>query len=294
MRRRHTAPREWARCRQGRDGIELLEASFDWHVYDRHMHDTFAIGVTLRGVQRFWCRGSTHDSRPGNVIVIDPGEVHDGRSGSHGGYAYRMLYVPAPLVHEIVSGAGDGIGADAPLLPDRVLARLIDRTWAAMAASPASLAADQWLHESVLYLARRHARHHRLPAIAAPNRPALHRVREYMREHLDRAVTVRQLATPASMSRFQLTRQFQKAFGLSLHAYQLQLRLDEAKRRLQNGDGIAAVASDLGFVDQSHLHRRFKASFGVTPGEWRRTSTGILDSRVGIRGDQCEVVVSSA
>lgn len=70
---------ERVRCAAGRRGVELLEAHFTRHVYDRHMHDTYAVGITLRGVQRFWCRGAVHDSTPGDVIVINPGEVHDGR-----------------------------------------------------------------------------------------------------------------------------------------------------------------------------------------------------------------------
>jgi hypothetical protein len=78
--------REWADSLPGCDGVELLQARFERHVYDRHMHDTYAIGVTLNGVQRFWCRGSYHDSTGGQVMVIHPGEVHDGRSGAAGGY----------------------------------------------------------------------------------------------------------------------------------------------------------------------------------------------------------------
>ena len=77
--------REWVRYRPGPEGVELLEASFDQHVYERHIHETYAIGVTRRGVQRFWCRGATHDSVPDDVIVIPPGEAHDGESGREGG-----------------------------------------------------------------------------------------------------------------------------------------------------------------------------------------------------------------
>jgi AraC-like DNA-binding protein len=56
--------------------------------------------------------------------------------------------------------------------------------------------------------------------------------------------------------------------GLPLHAYHMQLRLHEARRRLRAGDAIAAVALDLGFADQSHLNRRFKGAFGVAPGAY--------------------------
>jgi AraC-like DNA-binding protein len=101
---------------------------------------------------------------------------------------------------------------------------------------------------------------------------ALVLVRHYLHTHLETPIGVTELATLASISRFRLTRQFQRAFGLPLHAYHLQLRLAEAKRRLRFGDSIAEVAASLGFTDQSHFHRRFRRSFGVTPGTWRRSA----------------------
>ena len=32
------------------NGIDLLRAAFERHVYDRHIHDSYAIGVTIRGI----------------------------------------------------------------------------------------------------------------------------------------------------------------------------------------------------------------------------------------------------
>jgi AraC-like DNA-binding protein len=101
---------------------------------------------------------------------------------------------------------------------------------------------------------------------------ALDRVREYLHDQIGEPVTTADLARVAGLSRFQLTRQFQRAFGLPLHGYHLQIRLEEARRRMRGGQAIAAVAADLGFADQSHFHRRFRARFGITPAEWRRTS----------------------
>jgi AraC-like DNA-binding protein len=101
---------------------------------------------------------------------------------------------------------------------------------------------------------------------------AVKRVQDYLREHVHEHVRLDDLAAIASMSRFQLTRQFEKAYGLPLHAFHVHLRLVEAKRRLRTGVPIATVAADLGFADQSHLHRRFKGAFGMTPGEWRETN----------------------
>src|ERR1041385_9159843 len=118
---------DWSRSRVLPNGIELLEASFDRHVYERHVHDTFAIGVTLSGVQRFWCRGATNDSVAGNVMVIRPGEVHDGRSGTPGSYSYRMIYVPVELIR------GTEPRSPRTIITDALLGERVNRAWRALA-----------------------------------------------------------------------------------------------------------------------------------------------------------------
>jgi AraC-like DNA-binding protein len=254
------------------DGVELFEAAFDQHKYERHIHETYALGFTLRGIQRFWCRGATHESAPGDVIAINPGEAHDGQSASSGGYAYRMMYLSVDLVRRIGEEARerriDGADAPAPLRTDAVVERKLAEAWRALRHSADSLAADETLHDAVLALAVPHAA--RLASRRALDSSALNRVREYLCDRVDRPVRLGELAALASMSRFQLTRQFQQAFGLPLHAYHLHVRLEEAKRRLRQGEAIASVAMDLGFADQSHFHRRFRGAFGVTPGQWIR------------------------
>jgi AraC-like DNA-binding protein len=265
-------PREWIRYSPGNEGVELLEASFEQHVYERHIHDTYAIGVTRGGVQRFWCRGATHDSVPGNVIVIPQGEAHDGESGTEGSYTYRMFYVSIGRMTELASDAFDGPASslqlrDSCLLRDPAFALELDAAWRAMSAQPTSLASDDLFTGVVARLDVRHARS--LVHGRWLDERGLRHVHEYLREHVDTHVRLDELAAMASMSRFQLTRQFARAYGLPLHAYHVHLRLSEAKRRLRTGVPIATVAADLGFVDQSHLNRRFKGAFGMTPRQWR-------------------------
>ena len=264
--------REWVRYRSAKDGVELLEASFEQHVYERHIHDTFAIGVTQRGVQRFWCCGVTHDSLPGNILVIPPGEAHDGESGAEGGYTYRMFYVSTDRMTELASDAFEKPASSlqlrhACLLREPGLARELNAAWEAMTAHPASLTTDELFSQAFARLDVRHDRS--IARSRSFDDHALKRVREYLREHVHEHVRLDHLAAIASLSRFQLTRQFERVYGLPLHAYHVHLRLVEAKRRLRTGEPIAAVAADLGFADQSHLHRRFKGAFGMTPGEWR-------------------------
>ena len=79
-----------------------------------------------------------------------------------------------------------------------------------------------------------------------------------------------QLADAASLSRYQLVRQFAQATGLTPHAYLLQRRLQLARHLMGEGTPLADVAAASGFADQSHLTRLFTRSFGITPGAYVR------------------------
>ncbi|TIT97479.1 MAG: AraC family transcriptional regulator, partial [Mesorhizobium sp.] len=89
----------------GATGLERIEARFHGNAFDLHRHDTYAIGVTLDGVQRFHYRGAVRHSLPGQVIVLHPDELHDGGAGTEDGLRYRILYLEPSLLSDCLGGA---------------------------------------------------------------------------------------------------------------------------------------------------------------------------------------------
>ena len=263
---------DWARFGQA-GGVELLHAHYVRHVYERHCHDGYAIGVTESGVQRFTCRGAAHASTTGTVMAFNPDDPHDGRAGDAAGFTYRMLYIPPELMRGVLADATERPAAlplfTRPLLDDRALGKLVAAAHLACADGGA-LARDERLAAMVLRLAA----HAGAPHVAAPgnDRAAVRRARDYLHAAFAEDVTLDALAAVARMSRFHLSRLFTRAHGLPPHAYLLQLRLGHAKRMLAAGEAPAEVAAAVGFVDQSHLTRRFKGAFGVTPGQYARAA----------------------
>jgi AraC-like DNA-binding protein len=67
---------------------------------------------------------------------------------------------------------------------------------------------------------------------------------------------------------------FTRRFALSPHRYQTQLRVDAARALLAQGHQAVEVAGAVGFADQSHFIRRFKAITGVTPGRYQGLAPG--------------------
>jgi AraC-like DNA-binding protein len=99
-------------------------------------------------------------------------------------------------------------------------------------------------------------------------------VREYLRAHLDEPVQTAALAAISGLTECHLIRSFHLEFGLPPHAYHLRLRLAVAAELLSKGLSVSTVAYECGFADQSHLSRKFKEVYGLTPAAWGTAAAG--------------------
>ena len=97
--------REYMRLGRSAHGLERVEARFVGQAFAPHRHDSFAIGLTLEGVQTFRYRGAQRQCLPGECHVLHPDELHDGGSGSAAPFAYRIAYVDPTLVQAQLGGS---------------------------------------------------------------------------------------------------------------------------------------------------------------------------------------------
>jgi AraC-like DNA-binding protein len=114
------------------------------------------------------------------------------------------------------------------------------------------------------------------PLGCARSRPAtkLVAVREYLQAHPGEPVQTAALAAMSGLTECHLIRAFHIEFGLPPHAYHLRLRLAVAAELLSHGLSVSTVAYECGFADQSHLSRKFKLVYGLTPAAWGTAAAG--------------------
>ena len=290
-----TATGDWARYwRAADEPLEAMHAHFERHVYHRHSHETYSLGVTDIGAQSFTCRGAAHTSAAGMVMAFNPDDPHDGQATDGFGFTYRMVHIGPELVSAVLAdAAGRPVGLPLfaePVLTDPLLAGRLRRLHQALLGDATTLRRDELLAAVVLAATRQAGRSsHRgqapagsrssHPGSARPGRaepgPAdagriAARARDLIAGRYRDDLTAGDLADVTGRSRFAVHRAFTHVYGMPPSDYQRQLRLREARALIAAGTPIAEAATRSGFADQSHLSRWFVRYYGVTPGRYQR------------------------
>ncbi len=214
----------WIDLKQDADtGIESVRAHFVGHAYDPHWHDSFLVGVTEQGVQQFNCRRVRHRSTPGQVFLLEPGDIHDGLAPTEEGFTYSTLYLqPAWLDQQLRSlfehTPGDSLPSFADTLcHDERLARATALAFCTVHDRDLRIV-RQTAMDDLLACLTRHM-HWRRRINPDPRLPlSAQRARDYLHAHLERDVGLEDLAQACGIDRFRLTRAFKAAFGIAPHA----------------------------------------------------------------------------
>jgi AraC-like DNA-binding protein len=246
--------------------------------YKPHSHPTFSIGAVDQGRSLF--TGASESPvllRAGTLVFVPAARVHACNPVPDSAWSYQMLHLDASWLqavrqeYAIAEASQDG---DEPV---RVVAA--PAIYAKFCRLNACLFSDadpqdkeaaliefigdcdsgqsaQW---SDIDTPRRS------PGLSERIAPAL----ALLRDEPTANTPLEHLARLVDMSRYQLIRAFRAATGFTPHAWQLNQRINLARGRMQAGDRIVNVAHDLGFADQAHFQRVFKAHAGVTPGCFR-------------------------
>jgi AraC-like DNA-binding protein len=268
-------PRDAAQFKRlHREGIELYQAHIVRFAFDPHVHEGFGLGAIESGVERFRYRGCDHLAPARSVVLMNPDVLHTGRAETPQGWRYRMIYIE-PQVMEAVTGERGWWFAE-PVAHEPAVAGRINALLASMWQADNALARDGALME-LLDAVRPLAR----GALPAPTTAVAHDARldraiSMMRDRLADPLTLDDLAREAGFSAFHFQRRFKARHHATPHQVLMALRLFRAKQLLAAGSAPAAVAADVGLVDQAHLTRRFARMYGVTPARYQQ--------QLGLRG----------
>jgi AraC-like DNA-binding protein len=251
--------------------LQRLRAGFSGHAYNRHRHETYAVGVTEAGLQCFHYRGAAWASTTGRVIVLYPDEAHDGHAGAPAGFVYSMLYIDPSLIAAALGGRALPFCGE-PVFDDPALRRMVAHAFVDFPQPIDDLALPTFITMLAEALSRRAGA---VPPATRVSPKALVTARALLSDATG-SVTAATLEAETGVDRYALARGFRACFGTSPHRYLIGRRLDRVKSEITRGISLADAAYAAGFADQSHMTRHFKSRFGLTPGRYAALCTAEL------------------
>jgi AraC-like DNA-binding protein len=224
-------------------------------------------------------------TEPGDICVGGILELHAASASSS--YCYARVFLVSPdLLQELARSAGMREGSvprfGSAALFDRPLARALTALGEELDRPVISSDAADRSRALLRQLVQNHAGEDAPMSRGDRAAQAIRRVQSHLQQHATECVSLDELAELACVSKSYLVRTFHRAVGLPPHSYQVQLRIARAARLIATGASLTRAAFDAGFSDQSHLSRKFKSAYGLTPLGFAR---GVRSSSLVSAGD---------
>ena len=249
--------------------------------YGVHRHHEYELILVERGTYRAAVAGQPVSSVPGQLVVVQPGDLHDddfARGVVIVGVNLRLVapgIVPlllrpgSPRVRQAATGTAalmaqmQHIGATRDLPSGGLLDALAGQLfWTLAAEIPSDQRDHQWVRRGA-------------------DATFLAALEHLFRQHSHGRLPVTAMARALGLGATALTSQCRRLLGKSPAAVQLAWRLERADEVLRASPVmVEAVATQFGFANAFHFSRTFRRHLGYAP------------SRAGVRGGDSQVAMN--
>ncbi len=100
--------------------------------------------------------------------------------------------------------------------------------------------------------------------------PLQYQVLSYIQKHLDRMISLEEIAEACSFSKSSLCLRFKEETGKTVSNYIHEVKIGKAKELIEVGLSFSAISYYLGYSSQSHFTKTFEKISGITPSDYKR------------------------
>ena len=238
--------------------------------FPNHFHEHYVIGFVENGERCLSCRNKEYTIEQGSVLLFNPGDNHACVQSNNGTLDYRGFNISKEVMLDLseeVTGKRQLPGFSRNVVCDEEAICYLRPLHEMVMNGVGEFGKE----ESLLFLISTLIQNYGQPfeSCIPECRQEIEKACEFIDKHFTERIYLDQICRHVGLSKSTLLRAFTKAKGVTPYRYLETVRINEAKKLLQQGVPPLEAAMQTGFSDQSHFTNYFSSFIGLAPGVYR-------------------------
>jgi AraC-like DNA-binding protein len=244
-----------------------------------HHHDFYEVYFLIGGEVEYWVDGRILKMAPGDLLLINPMELHRPVADAQNGlYERIVLWIDKEYLesHAGLSRCFDvthpghshllhPTAAERPGLTERMGSLVREFYSRDLGAEQAAYGLFLQLMVQINRIAlRADSQQEESRQLSGTVQAAI----SYIAENLSQPMTLESVAEQVYVSKYHLSHAFSREVGVSVYRYITLRRLMMARQQLAEGEPAGQVCRNCGFADYTSFYRAFKSEYGISPREF--------------------------
>lgn len=240
--------------------------------FPNHFHKYYVIGFIENGRRYLSCKNKEYTIAPGDLLLFNPHDNHaceqiDGKT-----LDYRCINIQPDTMRKAVFEITDR--KDLPYFTQQVvfhseLVPVLKELHQMIMDEEKDFRKEEIFFFLLEQLMEEYTDQEATVAKLEPSTETK-AICEYLETHYMESITLDDLCKLIGLSKYYLLRSFTKQKGISPYSYLETIRIDKAKKLLEQGVLPIDAALQTGFTDQSHFSNFFKKFIGLTPKQYMK------------------------
>lgn len=238
--------------------------------FPNHFHDYYVIGYIAEGARYLSCKNREYTTKPGDIILFNPSDNHRCAQSDHGALDYRALNIPQPTMQNLISEISGS--KQMPIFTENVIRNkeilgYLEKSHSMILDGSKEFEKEEDLVLLISALLKECGQS--LNKCLPECRAEIVKVCEYMDQHYKEHILLAELCNLAGLSKSTLLRAFTRDRGITPYRYLETVRINAARKLLEQGMTPLDTALETGFSDQAHFTNYFTRFIGLAPGVYR-------------------------
>ena len=238
--------------------------------FPNHFHEHYTIGYIEQGECLVSCKNQDHTFSSGDLILMNPKDNHTFISKGDEKVIYRGFIIRPEVMEELmlkVSGQRYLPVFTQTVVRDGASNYDLNNLFMMVSNDFCEIEKEESLFFMVTTLLSQFSQ--AVEGSESKCQQEVERASEFIDVHFRNHISLEQICQHVTLSKSTLMRAFTKYKGITPYRYLINVRINTAKKLLEEGVMPVDAAFQTGFSDQSHFTRFFTTFIGISPGAYR-------------------------